>query len=154
MLFSICTGFGKGFKLIGNGWCRTRCDVSDKICPINGYGKDPSSYDECKSACDNEIDCTGFAISNDIYRVPNRCGVYGNLTSVNVAKWTNPGAWFAKPQSTYGFIGFEVFSSNGQSGVRCFKKLEEISQNEGKSFNGFYIRGVILEDSLYAYTNM
>ena len=76
----------KEFSRIGNGWCRPDdCDVTDDECRVNGYYKDESNSDECKEACISHIpSCTGYAISGQSYKYPNRCYIYGNI---------NPGQW-------------------------------------------------------------
>ena len=95
--------------------------------------KDSSDNDECKSACENKSACTGFAISNSGYSsAPNRCIIYGNISSVSVDNLPNSDAWIAYTTLPYGFKGFEVDSSSGYSGVRCFKRLNQENQNDGK----------------------
>ena len=133
----VCLGRPKDFHLIGDGWCRPNCVVSDSDCRINAYRKESSNYEECKSACIDEEDCTGFAISDITFwssngEVSKRCYVYGNISSEDTANWADPDVWSSYPYSTY---GFEVYSTNGQRGIRCFKRLEIADLQIGKSTN-------------------
>ena len=126
--------FQEGYAFIGYGWCRPNCDIKKSSCRLNAYKKQSSNYDECKSACNNEVDCTGFAISDSSYFYPNRCYMYGNLTSENKANWANPGKWRPSHHSTN---DNEVHTSSGDWGARCFKSLAKQDQYKGKSSNTF-----------------
>ena len=74
---------------MGDGWCRPECNIPEydeynenndldeyyvppNPCFLNALTKDSSNPDECKSACDNEKGCTGFAISDSSFFYPNR----------------------------------------------------------------------------------
>ena len=119
------------FEFVGDGWCRSKCYENGHDCRINAYYKKDSNFDECKAACENESACTGFDIANSTFSVLNFCIVYGNISSVNVAKWANYSNWTPLPRTTYGYKGFEIDSSTGHPGIRCFKRLYE-DQNDGK----------------------
>ena len=100
-------------------------------CKINEYFKHSSNIDECQSTCENESACTGFAIS-DVY---NKCRIYGNISSVSVDSWINSEAWrrnSLSPKSTFGYEGFKVNSFVSNPEYRCFKRLDEGSNNDGK----------------------
>ena len=58
--------------------------------------------------------------------------VYGNISSFNVETWANLESWTPHSKYTYGFKGFKVAISHGEQGVRCFKKLIEEDENDGK----------------------
>ena len=123
------------FQFVGNGFCRSRCHViGHHPCSINQYYKGSSNINECKLACENEVECTGFAISDSTFKYPNDCTIYGNVSSANVQSWTNPDAWRAKPISTYGYEGFKINSSTGESGCRCFKRIDE-EKNDNSKFS-------------------
>ena len=111
---------------MGDGWCRPECHVLRNVrpstCRLNARKKDSSNPDECEAACDNEEGCTGFAISDSSFFYPNRCYIYGNFSSTNLRS-----GWIAKPHS---FI--EVNSTNGNHGVKCWKKTKEIAEVECK----------------------
>ena len=132
LLFFFLLESGINFKLVGNGWCRSQRYVSGSPCIFDAYLKEPSNYYECKSACEKESACNGFAISSSTYSVPNRCFVYGNLSFDTVSGWNTPDDWIAYNQSTFGFNGYEVDSSSDTSGVRCFKRLNLQNQINGK----------------------
>ena len=38
----------------------------------------------CKSTCKNEPACTGFALSDNTFKFPNYCFVYGNISAIMV----------------------------------------------------------------------
>ena len=109
---------------MGDGWCRPECHVLRNVrpstCRLNARKKDSSNPDECEAACDNEEGCTGFAISDSSFFYPNRCYIYGNFSSTNLRS-----GWIAKPHS---FI--EVNSTNGNHGVKCWKKTKEMAEAE------------------------
>ena len=108
--------------MIGDGYCLSRCYVEGKLCGINQFYKAPSNFDECKLACEKESVCSGFTITDSTYNNPNECTVYGNISSSNVAIWANHNNWSAYPIHTYGFVGFDVHSSTGNSGAKCYKR--------------------------------
>ena len=115
---------GDEYGLIGNGWCRAKCDNGRNTCLVNGIRKDSSDYEECKSACDGLSTCTGFAISDKFYSYPNRCYVYGNFTWEKY--WHE---WDAYPNTKY----MKIYGSNGgDSEVRCFQKLVELKPRKGE----------------------
>ena len=110
-------------------------------CAINQYIKGSSNIDECQLACKNEAACTGFAISdNRSFSRSNQCRIYGNISSVNVDSWINPDAWENSwpyydswvPKSRFGYESFKVTSSNHLKNTRCFKRLDEDGNNDGK----------------------
>jgi len=74
-----------GFAFIGEGWCRPGgCDRHHSACRIDGYFKDKSNSAECRTACLQELSCTGYAISTKQFSsAPNRCYVYGNISSTD-----------------------------------------------------------------------
>jgi len=74
-----------GFDFIGEGWCRPGgCDRHHSACRIDGYFKDKSNSVECRTACLQELSCTGYAISTKQFSsAPNRCYVYGNISSTD-----------------------------------------------------------------------
>ena len=117
--------------MIGNGWCRSICSYGGYNCYVNAYRKESSTYDECKIACNNHSDCIGFAISDGTFTYPNRCYVYGQLPGF-VPYLTNPNVWQQHPISKITKIRS---SSGGDSDVRCFKKLLENKENDGKFLN-------------------
>ena len=119
--------------MVGDGNCRSRCNVEGNVCSINQYYKSPSNFDECKLVCEKESLCTGFTITDSTYHFPNECNVYGNISSLNVALWDNPNDWSAYPIPTYGFEGFEVYSSMGLSGAECYKRQQ--TPYDGKFFS-------------------
>ena len=121
--------------MVGDGFCVSRCYSMGVLCFITTYYKRSSDYDECKSTCKNESACTGFALSDNTFKLPNYCFVYGNISSILVANWANPGAWKGSHKSNYGFKEFEIQLSDGRSGVQCFKRQDKGSQNKGQ----FYI---------------
>ena len=102
----------------------SRCDVEGNRCYINHYYKAPSNFDECKLVCEKESLCTGFTITDSTYYYPNDCSIYGNISSSNVALWDNPNDWSAIPIPTYGFEGFDVYSSTVESGALCYKRQQ------------------------------
>ena len=108
---------------MGHGWCRPKCHyfpdgyVLPRSCRLNSYMKESSNPEECKSACENEPECTGFAISNSRFYYSNRCYIYGNFSSTNGAFSSN---WIARPHSYY-----EVNSTNGNVGIECYKNVKE-----------------------------
>lgn len=132
MLLRFCLIFpelGTAFEFVGNGECASKCHVTDGRCGINQYYSYSSNIDECQLACENEVACTGFAIS----KYKGECTIYGNISSVNVDRWANPDAWiFYSPRSTYGYEDFKVNSSTGYEGTRCFRRLDEESNNDSK----------------------
>ena len=117
--------------MVGNGDCRSSCNVIGDPCKINQFYKSSSNFDECKSACENEIACTGF----DISWGKKYCTIYGNISSVNVDTWKNPDDWRHIYRFTFGYEGFKVNSSTGKWGASCFKRLDEGRNNDGKTFN-------------------
>ena len=128
---------GKDFKLVGDGTCRTRCDMEmyGKPCSINQFFKVARNFDDCKLACKTEAACTGFAITDSTHPFPNECTVYGNISSANVAIWADPDSWSAYPIHTDGFEGFNVYLSSGESGAKCYKRQE--SPNNGKFYSRY-----------------
>ena len=117
--------------MVGNGYCQSLCHVIGDPCNINQYYKSPSNIDECQLTCQKETACTGLAFS-DIYE---KCRIYGNISSVSVDSWINSDAWKHEswsPKSTFGYEGFKVNSSDGDSNYRCFKRLDERGNNDGK----------------------
>ena len=117
---------------MGIGYCRSQCYVNGDACYINSYFKNPSNNDECKFACENESACTGYSIFGSNSFSPNRCEVYGNISADNVANWVNSESWIPAYESTYGFKGFEIYSTSDHPDVRCFKKLENETQDDGR----------------------
>ena len=117
---------------MGDGWCRPECHVLRNVrpstCRLNARKKDSSNPEECEAACDIEKGCTGFAISDSSFFYPNRCYIYGNFSSTNLRS-----SWIAKPHS---FI--EVNSTNGNHGVKCWKKTKEITEVECKYHISFF----------------
>lgn len=126
--------FGTTFEFVGKGECRSRCYATGiHTCSINHYYKRSSNIDECQLACQNEVDCTGFSISDK-----NTCNIYGNISAVNVDIWANPNAWrhgTMSPEFTFGYEGFKVNSSFGSGKKRCFRRLDEGTDNDGKTMN-------------------
>lgn len=118
--------------MVGDGFCISRCYAMGVPCAITRYYKRSSDYDECKSTCKNEPACSGFALSDNTFKFPNYCFVYGNISSIMVANWANPGAWKGIHKSSYGFKDFKVQLSDGKSGVQCFKRLDNESHNNGE----------------------
>ena len=115
------------YERIGDGWCRPNCNIKDSSCRLNAIQRESSSYEECKGICDEEPACTGFAISDSTFFYPNRCYIYGNLTSANVENWNRPGLFTSKPHSH-----FEVNTTNGNLGIDCYKKIDEQVNEEGE----------------------
>ena len=120
---------------MGDGWCRPECNVLRNVqprsCRLNALKKESSNPDECKSACDKEEGCTGFAISDSSFFYPNRCYIYGNFSSKNQGATSS---WTAKPHS---FI--EINSTNGNSGIKCWKNTKEKGNIQGNHKFGFLI---------------
>ena len=87
------------FHYIGKGWC-----ISDAGNNVNGYYKDESNVDECRTTCSQEPACTGYAISTQQDRDPNRCYVYGNISSPDpISKWNfQQGTHFVPAKSSNG----------------------------------------------------
>ena len=114
---------------MGDGWCchesHVLRNVRPSTCLLNARKKDLSNLDECRAACDSEEGCTGFAISIASY---GYCYIYGNFSSMNLRS-----SWIAKPHS---FI--EVNSTNGNHGVKCWKKTKEIAEVECKYHISFF----------------
>ena len=132
-MYSNCIFFiedGKDFKLVGNGTCRTRCDMEGRPCSINQFYKVARNFDDCKLACEMETSCTGFAITDSTHPFPNECTIYGNISYANVAIWADPDSWSAYPIPTYGFEGFNVYLSSGESGAKCYKRQEPPNNGE------------------------
>ena len=139
-----CSELGTEFEFVGIGFCRSRCHAMGDPCEIDQYIKSSSSIDECQLTCKNEAACTGFAIADKVgdwssYR--NACRVYGNISSTNVDSWINPDAWDSDawnlggpwpPKSRFGYEAFKVTSSDLDKGRRCFKRLDEGGNNDGK----------------------
>ena len=95
---------------VGDGFCRPAgCDISTSSCRVNGYSKDGSNYHECKTECLNELTCVGFSISNGAYAHPNRCIVYGTVSSKV--------GWSSEPNNY-----FDIQTTSGGNGVDCYKK--------------------------------
>lgn len=118
----------KHFEYVGDGVCRSKCYDSEDLCRISFYNTVPpyvSNYDECKSVCENEPSCTGISITDGTFGCPHCCVVYGNVSSMNIANWTNPNIWNSRVETTYGFKGFEITTPNRASGARCYKRLDE-----------------------------
>ena len=103
-------------NLIGCGWCRPNCNIRSTSCRLNAYLKKDSNYEECKVSCYDESLCSGFAISAPSYSYPNRCFLYGNISSESI---TSSNGWTRYPKYTY---SPEVFKTSGHKGVRCFKR--------------------------------
>ena len=91
--------------------------------------------DECKSVCQNESSCIGIAITDGTFACPYSCVVYGNVSSMSVANWTNPKIWNAYVVPTYGFKGFEITALYRTSGARCYKRLDDKRLNDCKFFH-------------------
>ena len=153
-MFIVCN---VDFTFVGYGWCRPQCyfktqnrysnsgQSSNESCRINGYRKESSNYDECKSTCENNLHCTGFAITDSAYRYAlpgditlNECYIYGNFSSNDVINTTRPDLWIQHFHSSP--YGYKVYSSSipkpdypDQWGtlVRCFKRFEEESKYKG-----------------------
>ena len=99
---------------MGHGWCRpVGCDVTSKSCRVNGFYKVESSHQECSTECLRETTCVGFAISEETYKYPNRCYVYGNIWQENV-----PDGWMEYHQEH-----FDIHMSSGSIGVTCYKRI-------------------------------
>ena len=101
---------------VGCGYCRPNCNVRSTSCRLNAYLKKNSNYEECKAYCFNESRCSGFAITAPTYSYPNRCFLYGNISSEAM---TSSNGWKALPRNTY---PPEVIKTSGHKGVRCFKR--------------------------------
>ena len=85
--------------------------VTSSSCRVNGYFKDGSNYEECQTACLNELTCIGFAISNDGFKFPNRCYIHGSMSS--------KASWRSYPQE---FI--EISTTDARwKGVDCYRKI-------------------------------
>ena len=121
------------YGVVGNGWCRAQCNDGSFSCGLNGYRKEPSDANDCKSACNSEPACTGFAISDTSYDDPNRCFVYGDVTEFS-HNLTNSNDWIEYlnyPEEIKNT--FKIQSSTGGSeNVRCFKRIMRYYQPTGK----------------------
>ena len=98
---------------VGVGWCSPYgCHQFNQSCRINGYYKDGSTYQECKTTCLNESTCIGFAISEQTYiAAPNRCYVYGNISFED-----GQIGWIAYPKNY-----FDIQTSTTSVGVHCYR---------------------------------
>ena len=95
---------------IGDEFCRPAgCDISSSSCRVNGYWKDESNYEECKTECISDLACIGIAVSDDTYNYPNRCYVYGTVSSKV--------GWNSYLQNY-----FDVHTSTGRNGVDCYRR--------------------------------
>ena len=103
-------------NLIGCGWCRPNCIIRSASCRLNSYLKKESNYEECRAYCYDESLCSGFAISAPTYAYPNRCFLYGNISSEII---TSSNGWTAYPKNSYAPV---VSKASGHKGVRCFKR--------------------------------
>ena len=117
---------GEKFELLGNGECTARCYVHEDPyipCTTNSVQLKRSPDDnECRLACENEVACTGYTISElGIY-----CLVYGNISFADIARWSDPDAWMVGSRNVYGFLGFEVHASDDTSNLLCYKKINEM----------------------------
>ena len=104
----------RAFERVGNGWCRPNCNVRSSSCRTNAFLKVPSNHDECGRYCLEEPSCSGFAISEPWYSYPNRCFVYGDISSSVIS---SSNGWKPYPKQVYG-----VFKSSGHKGVECFNR--------------------------------
>ena len=112
--------------MVGNGWCRAQCNDGSFSCELNGYQKEPSDSNDCKSACNNEPACTGFAISDSSNDDPNRCYVYGDVAkfSGNVAESNDWTEYLRYPKDIKTIFKIES-STGGDEKVRCFKRIKK-----------------------------
>ena len=102
------------FQHVGNGWCRPDCNTRSPSCRTNAFLKRPSNHSECNMYCFEEPSCSGFAISKPWYSYPDRCFVYGNISS-NEISISN--GWTPYPKKIY-----SVLKSSGHNGVECFNR--------------------------------
>ena len=57
---------------------------NDRKCRVDGFFNDQVDFDECRTVCSLEPECTGFAYSNEHHnKVPNRCFVHSNTSSTD-----------------------------------------------------------------------
>ena len=96
--------------------------ASGSLGEISAYFKELLNSDECKSACEKHIACTGFAIVNSSYTLRHGCYVFGNHSSFNDDDWSDSLAWRS---NSYGFKSYQVYASDGTFGVYCFKRLHK-----------------------------
>ena len=141
--------------MIGDGWCRPECKIPEydeynenneldeyyvppNPCFLNALTKDSSNPDECKSACDNEEGCTGYAISDSSYTYPNKCYIYGNFSSKNQGATSS---WTAKPHSFIEIHSSSGFNSNNPShkSIKCWKNTKEKDKIQGNNTLGLQI---------------
>ena len=126
-------GLDDDYGMVGNGWCRAQCNDRSFSCELNGYQKEPSDSNDCKSACNNEPACTGFAISDSTNDDPNRCYVYGDVTEFSL-NLTNSNDWIEYlnyPEDIKNTFNIEL-STGGSAEARCFKKMARKDQTNGK----------------------
>lgn len=102
------------YFFVGAGWCRhvgsAGCSTLEDKCKVNGYFKDDSSESECRTRCDSDSECIGYAISADTYSVaPERCFVH---TKVN----HTPTGWEA-----YNRDYFSIEAASGLVGISCYR---------------------------------
>ena len=119
--------------MIGNGWCRAQCNDGRFFCKLNGYQKESSNHNDCKSACNNEPACTGFAASSTSNDDQNRCYLYGDVTGFSL-NLTNSKDWIEflnYPEEIKNT--FKIQSSTGTSTkYQCFKRIMRDYQPTGK----------------------
>jgi len=100
----------KRYRFIGNGWCRPS---AGRNYGVNAYSKGTSENDEsCRSQCDGERNCFGYAISTDDHSdFPGTCYIY-------VSQGTQiPSGWEAFTNPHY-----DIASASGDFDVSCFMK--------------------------------
>ena len=104
--------------------------MEGKPCSMYQVGKVMHSFDDCKLTCEKEAACTGFAKTDSTHPFPNECRIYGNISYANVWTWADSNGWSAYPIPTYGFEGFNVLSSSGLSGAKCYKRQKSTDNGE------------------------
>ena len=120
------------YGMIGNGWCRAQCQDGSYSCKLNGYRKESSNYDECKTTCNDESACTGFSISDSADEYPNRCYVYGDVAkfSGNFAESNDWTEYLRYPKDIKTIFKIES-STGGDEKVLCFKRIRKEDQPKG-----------------------
>ena len=72
------------FDHVGGGWCRPDgCNINDSDCRVDGKYKFSSNSMECRTACELEPLCSGYAISTKHAFDQNKCYVHGDFTKTN-----------------------------------------------------------------------
>jgi len=119
--------FGNSYQALGIGYCRESKPIGERVVKaasgsanaVNGYRKDGVSAEDCKSACDSQPKCVGYAIEAN---ARSRCYVYGSKDQVI------PGGWdaYAQDAVSIGAIG-------GATNACCYKVGDDQDADDGSA---------------------